>query len=150
MLVRAQLWPASPSYPRYAFSFKLLDWAESLLLECQVALKDFCQALYFRCPYTTITVSVHALNDCYIHIVCWLISAHPFLYRDEIYILALLMLLRSTGSNNYFCVMLLYNIMYIHVCRFFRHEMRCLSFLSESLDPGNVCPACPRVSYSIL
>ena len=51
-LVRAKLWPATPHYPKYAYSFKLLDLAESLLLECQVALKDFCQALYFLCPYS--------------------------------------------------------------------------------------------------
>lgn len=57
-LVRAQLWPESPSYPRYAFSFKLLDWAEALLLECQVSLKDFCRALYFRCPFPTMKVGL--------------------------------------------------------------------------------------------
>ena len=50
-LIRANLWPATPHYPRYAFSFALLDWAESLLLECQVALKDFYNALKFRCPF---------------------------------------------------------------------------------------------------
>lgn len=61
-LVRAQLWPASPAHPRYAFSFSLLDWAESLLLECQVALKDFCQALSFRCPYRTTEVSFHIVT----------------------------------------------------------------------------------------
>lgn len=51
-MIRAKLWPATPHYPKYAYSFKLLDLAESLLLECQVALKDFCQALYFLCPYS--------------------------------------------------------------------------------------------------
>ena len=40
-LVRAKLWPATPQYPRYAFTFNLLDWAEVLLLECHVALKEF-------------------------------------------------------------------------------------------------------------
>ena len=55
-LVRAWLWAASPSYPRYAFRFELLDWAEALLLECQVALKDICQALYFRCPFHSLKV----------------------------------------------------------------------------------------------
>ena len=46
-LVRARLWPASPSFPKYAFSctFRLLDWAEPLLLKCHVSLKDFCRAL---------------------------------------------------------------------------------------------------------
>ena len=55
-MVRARLWPASPQNPHYAFTFELLDWAEALLLECQVALKDFCQALYFRCQHLTIKV----------------------------------------------------------------------------------------------
>ena len=50
-LVRARLWPATPTYPKYAFTFSLLDWAEALLLECHVSLMDFCSALYFRCPY---------------------------------------------------------------------------------------------------
>ena len=50
-MARARLWPSSPQYPHVAFSFDLLDWAEALLLECQVALKDLCKALYFRCSY---------------------------------------------------------------------------------------------------
>ena len=49
-LIRAKFWPATPHSPRLVFPFSLLDWAESLLLECQVSLKDFCTALYFRCP----------------------------------------------------------------------------------------------------
>ena len=50
-MARAQLWPASPRFPQLAFTFDLLDWAEILLLECQVALSDFVRALYFRCPF---------------------------------------------------------------------------------------------------
>lgn len=50
-LARAHLWPATPQNPRYAFTFALLDWAEALLLECQVSLKDFCSALKFRSPF---------------------------------------------------------------------------------------------------
>ena len=34
-------------YASYAPAFGLLDWAEALLLEFQVAMKDFCTALYF-------------------------------------------------------------------------------------------------------
>ena len=49
-MVRARLWPATPKYPRLAFSFELLDLAEALLLECQVALKDLCKALQFMGP----------------------------------------------------------------------------------------------------
>ena len=59
-MVRACLWPSSPQYPHFAFSFDLLDWAEALLLECQVALKDLCKALYFRCPH--LVNKVHVLN----------------------------------------------------------------------------------------
>ena len=49
-MVRARLWPATPQHPRLAFCFEVLDWAEALLLECQVALKDFCKAMEFKCP----------------------------------------------------------------------------------------------------
>ena len=55
-LARAELWPATPTNPRYAFSFTLLDWAEALLLESQVALKDFCKSLSFRCPFHLLKV----------------------------------------------------------------------------------------------
>ena len=52
-LCRGNLWPATPSNPQYAFSFALLDWAEALLLKCQVALKDFCIMLLFsEHPFT--------------------------------------------------------------------------------------------------
>ena len=47
-MVRANLWPSSPKPPHLAFIFELLDWIEALFLECQVALKDFCQALLFK------------------------------------------------------------------------------------------------------
>lgn len=50
-MARARMWPASPQYPRLAFTFDLLDWVEALLLECHVALKDFCGALFFKCPH---------------------------------------------------------------------------------------------------
>ena len=52
-LTRASLWPSTPHNPRYAFTFALLDWAEALMLECQVALKDFCGTLKFKCPLDT-------------------------------------------------------------------------------------------------
>ena len=45
-MVRARIWPASPQYPRLAFT---MDWVEALLLECHVAVKDFCGALLFKC-----------------------------------------------------------------------------------------------------
>ena len=47
---------------QYAFTFELLNWYEALLLECQVALKDFCQALAYKLPYLVVKVSVlHAI-----------------------------------------------------------------------------------------
>ena len=49
-LSRARLWPATPKNPQLAFTFELLDLIEALMLECQVALKDFCAALKFLCP----------------------------------------------------------------------------------------------------
>ena len=61
-LIRAQLWPATPHYPNFTFSFKLLDLAESLLLECQVALRDFCNALYFRSPHPTLQVKYSSFD----------------------------------------------------------------------------------------
>lgn len=45
--------PVLKNRAQLAFTFDLLDWTEALLLECQVALKDFCGALYFRCPFLT-------------------------------------------------------------------------------------------------
>lgn len=51
-MCRAKLWPATPTNPQYAFSFAL-DWVEALLLECQVSVKDFCNALTFRAPFHT-------------------------------------------------------------------------------------------------
>ena len=29
--------------------------------------------------------------------------------------------------------------------RFYKHELRHMTYLSEELDSGNVCPACPEV-----
>lgn len=55
-MVRARLWPASPRFPQLAFTFDLLDWAEALLLECQVAVGEFCRALYFKCPMLVVKV----------------------------------------------------------------------------------------------
>ena len=40
-----------------AFTFALLDWAEALMLECQVALKDFCNCLKFKSPFQTLKVA---------------------------------------------------------------------------------------------
>ena len=53
-LIRYNLWPATPSSPIQAFHFDLLDWLEALLLECQVAVKDFVHALELRRPWYSI------------------------------------------------------------------------------------------------
>jgi hypothetical protein len=44
-LVKMSLWPGSATYPTVAFHFKLMELAETLLLECHVSLKKFCDAL---------------------------------------------------------------------------------------------------------
>ena len=46
-LIRLNYWPATPSRPSIAFSFSLLDWLQALLLECQVPVQDFSNALEF-------------------------------------------------------------------------------------------------------
>lgn len=58
-MVRARLWPSSPRFPKLAFTFDLLDWAEALLLECQVAVGEFCKALYFKCPMLVVKGCVY-------------------------------------------------------------------------------------------
>lgn len=46
-LIKFQYWPGSPVNPTIAFSFELLDMLEALLLECQVAVQDFTQAMSY-------------------------------------------------------------------------------------------------------
>ena len=60
-MTRARMWPASPLKPRLAFSFDLLNWAEALLLECQVSVNDFCKALNFKCPHLVFKVSIKVI-----------------------------------------------------------------------------------------
>ena len=48
-LIKFGYWPATPSRPTTAFSFYLMDWLEALMLECQVSVHDFSQAIkYYR------------------------------------------------------------------------------------------------------
>ena len=49
-LLRMKLWPATPQQPSLAFQFQLLDSYESLLLECQEALRNFVTALEVNLP----------------------------------------------------------------------------------------------------
>ena len=79
-LVRARLWPATPQNPHYAFCFDLLDWAEALLLECQVSLKDLCEALYFKCPHLVIKVSLFLFKT--------VLFINCKLFRDVMYMTA--------------------------------------------------------------
>lgn len=68
-LVRARLWPATAQNPRLAFTFELLDWAEALLYECQVALKDFCDALQYRVSHILQKASILYNNLCIIIVI---------------------------------------------------------------------------------
>lgn len=65
-LVRAHLWPTSPTNPHYAFCFSLLDWGEALLLECQVSIKGLCEALYYKCPYIVKKACITMCNKLYL------------------------------------------------------------------------------------
>ena len=68
-MVRARLWLAAPQRPHLAFTFELLDWAEALLLECQVSLMDFCKALCFKYPHLVVKVCVYSSISISMHII---------------------------------------------------------------------------------
>ncbi|XP_028416463.1 uncharacterized protein LOC114540544 [Dendronephthya gigantea] len=44
-LIRLKLWPGSASRPSLAFHLRLMELAETLLLECHVSLRKFCDVL---------------------------------------------------------------------------------------------------------
>lgn len=44
-LLHFNLWSATPTKPEFAFSLNLIYLLHTLNLECQVAVKDFCNAL---------------------------------------------------------------------------------------------------------
>ena len=58
-LIRAHLFPATPKQPQLAFSFKLLDWLEALMLECQVSAKDFVSAIDVLTDVQLMKVQLH-------------------------------------------------------------------------------------------
>ena len=60
-MVCARIWPGSPLNPHLAFTFDLMEWADALLLECQVAVSDFCAAIAYKCSFSNIKV---LSNDC--------------------------------------------------------------------------------------
>lgn len=143
-MARMRLWPATPHNPRICFTFDLLDWVEALMLECQVPLKDFCASLHFKCPYFFEKVSIKMLLDVYLYMIAifsclWL--------RERIYIFHFKMLLRLTG--NYFSKFKHAVIIYCFIDSLNMQQLRIPSFICDKLDSGNVCPACPKVFYSL-
>ena len=46
-LIRCQYWPGTPHNPHIAFSFNLMNMLKALLLQCQVAVQDFTQAMTY-------------------------------------------------------------------------------------------------------
>lgn len=60
-LIRLKLWPGSATRPSLAFHFKMMELAETLLLECHVSLRKFCDALkiWTKCSSLPLWVSIH-------------------------------------------------------------------------------------------
>ena len=69
-LVRLKLWPGSPAKPKVAFHFKLMDLAETFLLESHVSLHKFCAS--FEVEYPTMLPKLVLYCTCII-----------FLMRDD-------------------------------------------------------------------
>lgn len=57
-LLYLKMFPATPVNPKLAFTFKFLDLLQSLLLECQVSVKDFVDALDILTDTPFITVRI--------------------------------------------------------------------------------------------
>ena len=95
-MVRARLWPATAQRLHLAFTFELLDWAEALVLECQVALKDLCKALCFKCP--------HLVNKVWMHIYDGVSIWKPSVtyHRGKTTTHRWLMRLRSIGMRKHY------------------------------------------------
>ena len=92
-MARAELWPATPTSPKFAFSFALLDWAESLLLEAQVSLKDFCNSLKFRCHSQVNKVGIFMVCIYKLHYVYNIFSEAIANMMDECFLYCLAVLL---------------------------------------------------------
>lgn len=56
--MKMKLFPGTPEKPTIAFSFHLLDYLESLLLECQVSVSDFVAAITFLSDDVFTNVSI--------------------------------------------------------------------------------------------
>ena len=44
-LINLGYWPATPTRPVLAFTFSFMEWLEALLLECQISVQDFSNAV---------------------------------------------------------------------------------------------------------
>jgi len=67
-IIRAGFFPASPKRPQLAFDIQLLDLLEALLLECQVAVKDFISAIKYLHNGLIVEEKVSLLYSCLIFI----------------------------------------------------------------------------------
>ena len=133
-MVRVRLWPASPHRPHLAFTFELLDWAEALLLECQVSLMDFCKALCLKCPHLVVNVYLHNDNIPATLLLC----LHLLLEKGILFIHD--RCIRRIQVHNIYVADVCHNFVF----RCMKVEIRNSSFV-PSLNYGNVCPACPKV-----
>ena len=81
--MRLNYWPAIPSRPSIAFSFSLLDWLQALLLECQVPVQDFSNALEFiittKYVYDKVSISYCGSDLLLINIIMHIIDALQYL-----------------------------------------------------------------------
>ena len=59
-LIKCRYWPGTPLNPKIAFSFDILDMLQALLLECQVAVQDFTQAMTYLIKAKIFRVSMPA------------------------------------------------------------------------------------------
>ena len=87
------------------------------MLECQVSLKDFCEAMKSLCPFD--------------------ISDRKQMYPGTIDCFEEYRYHYSICSMHFLILKLMY--------RFLRHSLHNINYLCEDLDAGNRCPACPPV-----
>jgi hypothetical protein len=59
-LIQHGLWPATPTEsPPTAYSLDFMKWIKYLMLECQVSLHGFCQAVRWKNNLSKIEVSIN-------------------------------------------------------------------------------------------
>ena len=59
-----QYWPATPKVPTLAFHFEFMKWMEALLLECQVAAKDFSAAVKYKTQFASFSSCKVCSSSC--------------------------------------------------------------------------------------